>query len=191
MSPIKFSSKRLLTSFFLDFDDGLDSKVEKKEFAMVRGQHMMAVPEADAWAEYRTGEVPEEWAVEETVPRNQWAEVMPGQGGADIVDIKAWEAIMKRGLEEAAEEHEEFNREKAASYKRAVEGHEAERARAREMGTAQFLYMQEEGERSGLLSPLGTPANSLASLPDLVEDSSSEGSSLWSTSGELEWIAIE
>ena len=180
----------------------------------------------ESWGFHRPEEVVD-WAEK---PKNQWEEVMPGEGGADMVDIEAWQREVFEALTEAQsmeEAREAFKKVKAAKEKAIInrwcdgveererqkrtggalaeleqtlapimEGHRSrfteEREREREMGAAQLEYAIEAGVESGLLSALGTPVNSLVSLPDLeeVEDSSSEGSSLWSTSGELEWVAI-
>jgi hypothetical protein len=140
-------------------------------------------------------------------PANQWAEVMPGEG-ADMADIKAWEREVAETVTEVPkleEAREAFKKETRKAKEVALGrmigdwladqgSREDEREREREMGTAQLEYAIEAGIETGLLSALGTPMNSLASLPDLeeVENSSgSERSSLWSTSGEIEWLQLD
>ena len=142
-----------------------------------------------------------EWAVESN---SQWAEVMPGEG-AEMSDIKRWESDEAERLEE-----EEGRRQLDAEMWAAIEAMERKKEEDRikiqrwleivgEMGRTQYLKMtaareaaiesarrtrEAEGKvREGLLSALGTPVNSLESLPDLVSVDSSSGesekSSLW------------
>ena len=112
-------------------------------------------PVEESWGFHRPEEVVD-WAEK---PKNQWEEVMPGEGGADMVDIEAWQREVFEALTEAQsmeEAREAFKKVKAAKEKAIInrwcDGVE-ERERQERTGEAlveleQMLAPIMEGHRS-------------------------------------------